>query len=83
MKKMTGAELRVIIEQLGIQQEGVAEILGTHPRTIWKWIQKDEVPQAEAMLLRILHAAKGIKARGSLITTALGDRYELGASPAD
>jgi DNA-binding transcriptional regulator YiaG len=54
MKPMTGIELRVAIAQLGTSQMGLSKTLGVDGRTVRKWIEAGNVPQATAMLIRIL-----------------------------
>lgn len=83
MSPMTPAELQAAIEKLGLDNEGLADAIGVHKRTVKKWLDGDRIIQSPtAILIRIMVARPNWKA---LLTIGHEKpiNFALGLSPAD
>lgn len=52
--KMTGPELRFLRTEMGLTQEGLAEILKVKPLSVSRWERTDPISDASEMLIRLL-----------------------------
>jgi transcriptional regulator with XRE-family HTH domain len=52
--KMTGLELRFLRTEMGLTQEGLAEVLKVKPLSVSRWERGDPISDASEMLIRLL-----------------------------